>query len=94
MDLVLPYKKQKTADKAYTKVQSTFTPESLQEFKITGTIKANDAKKILTAKGSNFTLTLSFLEDELQGELELGLLLRPLKSTILATIEKKLKAIL
>ena len=79
------------ADLAYAKVKELITPEYIQKFQVKADIKYDDAKKLVTAKGTGFTLVLCFLEKHCEVDLDLSFLLKPLKTKILEKIEGQIK---
>jgi len=94
MDIQIAYKKTKDATDAFGKIKHLLTEEYFERFKVKGKIKADAKKKIILVTGTGFTFTLTFLEKEVQGTLELSLLLRALKKAILPVVEKNLKDLL
>ena len=78
-------------DEAFFKIKSLITPEYIQKFQVKAAISYDETKKILKATGSGFTLTLSFFDTYCDIDLELSLILRALKSKILAKIEDQIK---
>ena len=87
MGLKIDYKNVTNKDEAFLKVKSLITPEYIQKFQVKADVVYDDSKKIVKATGSGFTLTLSFLDQCCDVDLELSLLLRALKSKILEKIE-------
>ncbi len=87
MGLKIDYKQLANADEAYAKVKTLITPAYIEKFQVKADVKYDDAKKLVTAKGSGFTLTLCFLEKACDVDLDLSFLLKPLKSKILGKIE-------
>lgn len=92
--MIVPYKKHKNAKEAYETIKGRLTESYFKRFKIKGEFKYDSKKMTILAKGTGFTFTLQFKEKEAQGDLEVSLLLRPLKSTILSTVESNLKGVL
>lgn len=91
MALKIDYNQLANADQAYAKVKELITPEYIQKFQVKADIKYDDAKKLVTAKGSGFTLELCFLEKHCEVDLDLSFLLKPLKGKILEKIEGQIK---
>ena len=87
MGLKIDYKKVKGPDEAYAKVKSVITPEYIQKFQVKADVVCDDVKKCVKATGSGFTLTLNFFDTYCDVDIELSLILRALKSKILAKIE-------
>lgn len=94
MDVRVSYKKTKNADEAYRKAKQKFDQRYFEQFSVKGSIQTDDHLKKFSASGSGFTFSLCFTEKEAQGTLELSLLLRPMKSSIIGMIEKNLKELL
>ncbi len=91
MALKIDYNQLANADEAYKKVKELITPEYIQKFQVKADIKYDDSKKLVTAKGSGFTLELCFLEKHCEVDLDLSFLLKPLKGKILEKIEGQIK---
>jgi hypothetical protein len=90
MGLKIQYKNVTSCDEAFLKVKSFITPEYIQKFQVKADVNCDDTKKIVKASGSGFTLTLSFFESYCDVDLELSLILRALKSKIMAKIEDQI----
>jgi hypothetical protein len=90
MDLKINYKNITNSDDAFLKVKSFITPEYIQKFQVKADISYDDTKKIIKAKGSGFTLTLIFFDTYCNVDLELSLILRALKTKIMAKIEDQI----
>lgn len=91
MALKIDYNQVTDANVAYAKVKEMITPEYIQKFQVKADINYDDAKKLVTAKGSGFTLQLCFLEKHCEVDLDLSFLLKPLKGKILEKIEAQVK---
>lgn len=91
MSLKIDYKQLTNADEAYAKVKQIITPEYIAKFQVKADINYDDAKKIVVAKGSGFTLELCFLDKHCDVDLDLSFLLKPLKGKILEKIEGQIK---
>ena len=91
MGIKIDYKQTTNSDEAYAKVKTVITPEYVEKFQVKADVKYDDAKKIVTAKGSGFTLTLCFQPDHCDVDLDLSFLLKPLKNKILEKIEGQIK---
>lgn len=94
--LNLKYQHCTNADDAFQVVASTL--EASKE-KLVAQIKQKvqisyqqDTKQIFLL-GSGFTLQVSFLPQQLEGDLELSLLLRPFRSKIIQAIEKEISKV-
>ena len=87
----IEYKKAKSSLDALEKVKAFITPEYLEKFQMDIKLDFNEAKKVATAKGTGFTLTMKFFESYCDVDLDLSLLLRPLKSKILGKIEHQIE---
>ena len=91
MGLKINYKEVTSPDEAYAKVKAHITPEYIQKFQVKADVVCDDAKKCVKATGSGFTLTLNFYETYCDVDLELSIILRALKSKILAKIEDQVR---
>lgn len=90
MGLKISYKNVTNRDEAYLKVKTLITPDYIQKFQVKADLKYDDDKKIVTATGSGFTLNMHFLDTCCDVDIELSLILRALKSKILAKIEDQI----
>ncbi len=91
MGVKIDYKQVTNSDEAYNKVKTLITPEYVEKFQVKAEVKYDDAKKVVTAKGSGFTLTLCFEQTYCDVDLDLSFLLKPLKAKILEKIEGQIK---
>jgi hypothetical protein len=91
MSLKIDYKQITDADEAYAKVKTLITAEYVEKFQVKADVKHDDAKKIVTAKGAGFTLTLCFLPNHCDVDLDLSFLLKPLRGKILEKIEGQIR---
>lgn len=87
----IDYNQAKTSDEAFQKVKAFITPEYLEKFQVKVELAFDEARKITTATGQGFTLTMKFFDTYCDVDLDLSLLLRPLKSTILGKIEHQIE---
>ncbi len=94
MDISYSYKKVGSKDEAYEKVKSEITPEYVEKFKVKADIDYNDSDKTIKAKGKGFGLDIIFKEDKVELGLDLSFLLKPLKSKILESFERKIEKLL
>ena len=90
MGLKINYKNVTNKDEAFSKIKSHITPEYIKKFQVKADVTYDEAKKTVKASGSGFTLNLSFHDTYCDIDLELSLLLRALKSKILAKIEDQI----
>jgi len=90
MSLRVNYKTVDGCDKAYSKVKTFMTPEYIEKFQVRADVTYDDANKVIKSNGKGFTLILKFFDSYCEAELELSLLLRPLKNKILAKIEDQI----
>jgi hypothetical protein len=90
MGLKINYKNITNRDEAFLKIKSLITPEYIQKFQLKAEVTYDHQNKIVKAKGSGFTLILSFLDTHCDIDLELSLLLRALKSKIMTKIEDQI----
>jgi predicted nucleic acid-binding protein len=91
MGLKINYSQVTNSTDAYNKARSVITPEYIEKFQVKTDLKYDDATKKVIAKGSGFTLVLSFLEDHCDLDIDLSFLLKPLKSKITEKIEAQIK---
>lgn len=90
MAVKIDYKTVTGKDAAYAKVKSVITPEYTQKFQVKADVAYDDAKKIIKSTGKGFTLTLCFFDSHCEAELDLSIILKPLKSKILGKIEDQI----
>jgi hypothetical protein len=84
------YQKAKTKQEAYDLVKARITPEYIQKWKVTAELVYEAPNKII-AKGKGFTLNMSFSDSACTLDVELGLLLKPLKGMISDEIKKQIE---
>lgn len=85
------YKQAKSKDEAFQKVKAFITPEYLSKFQVKVDLAFDEVKKQTVATGQGFTLTMKFFDAHCEIDLDLSLLLRPLKTTILGKIEHQIE---
>lgn len=91
MGLKIQYLKMTNAEDAFAKARSVITPEYIEKFQVKTDINYDEPAKKVVAKGSGFTLVLSFLEDHCDLDIDLSFLLKPLKGKIMEKIESQIK---
>ena len=91
MDANIPYKKAKTSSDAYSSIKAAITPAYIEKFKVAAKINYDEKKKTITAEGTGFTLEIFFTDIEVQLNLKLSLLLRPIKGKVIETLEREIK---
>lgn len=91
MGLKIPYTQVTSSSEAYNKARQVITPEYIEKFQVKTDLNYDEVAKKVIAKGSGFTLILSFLEDHCDLDLDLSFLLKPLKGKIMEKIEWQIK---
>jgi len=91
MSFKINYSNVTNADDAFRKVKTLITPEYIEKFQVTADVSYDEAQKKVKAKGTGFTLELSFFPEHCNVDLDLSFLLRPLKSKIIEKIEGQIK---
>lgn len=86
----IEYKKTESSGEALEKVKAFITPEYLAKFQVDVDLKFDEKTKKAIASGKGFTLSMNFFEKHCDVDLELSLLLRPLKSKIMEKIEHQI----
>ncbi len=81
------YTKCQSSQDAYDVVKKNITPEVVGQFNVKASFDYDESRKIIKAKGTGFELKMSFSEENLDFDLDLGFLLKPLRSTITSKIE-------
>lgn len=91
MELTVDYTNTNSQDEAYSIAKQTITPEYIAKWNVKADVTFDDNAKKIEATGKGFTLALVFEDSSCAVECKLGLLLKPLKKTILDAVENKLK---
>ena len=91
MGIKIDYKQVTNKNDAFEKAKLLITPEYLEKFQVKVDLKIDEAKKIIKAQGSGFTLTLTFMDTNCDVDLDLSFLLKPLKSKILEKIQSQIE---
>ena len=89
MSFKVNFNKASSKAEAYELVKARITPEYIQKWKVNADLSYDPSDKIV-AKGKGFTLTMSFSDSDCEVSLELGMLLKPLKSMINGEVEKQI----
>jgi hypothetical protein len=87
----IEYKQVKSKDEAFLKMKGLMTPEYISKFQVKVELAFNEDKKEVTATGQGFKMTMKFFDTCCDIDLELSLLLRPLKSKILGKVEHQIE---
>jgi hypothetical protein len=87
----IDYKKTKSQDEAFQKVKALITPDYLSKFHVKVDLTFDEIKRYAVATGQGFKLTMKFFDAHCEVDLDLSLLLRPLKTTILGKIEHQIE---
>lgn len=93
MAIKVSYTNVDSKDAAYTAVKQYITPETLEKWKVKADVNYDDGNQKINAKGKGFELSINFLDTEAQAELNLSMLLRPLKGKIEEGLEKQLRRV-
>lgn len=91
MAVKINYKQVTTKDEAFQKVKAFITPEYLEKFQMKIDLSFDEVKKVAKATGNGFTLLINFFDTHCEVDLDLSLLLRPLKSKILEKIQSQIE---
>ncbi len=91
MDAIVKYNQAKDKDDAFARAKAKITPEYVEKFQVKADINYDEAASKMTAKGKGFTLTLDFSEASVGVNLDVSLLLRPLKGKIVDKIKRELE---
>ncbi len=91
MSVKIDYTTSTSAQEAYDKVKSAITPEYAQKFQVKADVVYDDENKIIKSTGPGFTLTLSFHGNHCNANLDLSIILRALKSKIMAKVEEQVR---
>lgn len=86
----IEYQKVKNKEDAFLKVKEFITPDYLNKFQMKIDLVFDEKKKKVLASGNGFSLTIDFFDTCVEVNLELSLLLRPLKNKILEKIESQI----
>lgn len=93
MSINVNYTNAKDKEHAYQSVKEYITPATLEKWKVNADIKYDDSGRKINAKGKGFELIINFLDTQVQAELNLSLLLRPLKGKIEESLEKQIRKV-
>ncbi len=86
-DLVFNYKQVSDIEEAFSRVQEYVTPENMQKFKVNAQIEYDRDQHLMVASGKGFTLNVVFFSDRIELSLDTSFFLKPLRKTILKTLE-------
>ena len=87
----IPYSKCSNSDEAFAKVKELITPEYIDKFGIKSDLTYDEAGKKIISKGKGFTLTISFLNDACECDLDLGFMLKAFAGPVMKKIENEVK---
>ena len=90
----LSYNKCKDQSEAFQEVKKAITPEMLAKFKVKADVNYLESQNKIKAEGQGFSLDVDFDDQAASVDLNLSFLLKPLKSKVLALLEKELKRVL
>ncbi|MCB9093912.1 MAG: polyhydroxyalkanoic acid system family protein [Halobacteriovoraceae bacterium] len=91
MDFCISYHNCTTKDEAYESIKTHITPEVLEKYKVSPSFEYDETNKVISAKGSGFSFSIQFQENEAHGTLELSFLLKPLKGKVMESLERQLR---
>ena len=94
MAVRIPYKKVTDAQQAYTLVSESIGGELLEKYSIKAELTRDEANKRISAKGKGFELTVEFLPEACEIDLNLSFLLKGMKNKILKQVEGQFVEIL
>lgn len=86
----IDYKKVSNADEAFAIVKENITPETIEKYKVKADVNYDESAKKIIAKGKGFELVMGFSDTNMNVDLDLSFLLKPLRSKILESLEKQL----
>ena len=92
MDLKIPYASVTDKKQAYDSAKKV-VPEAISKFGVKADVSLNDSETSLSAKGTGFDVTITFLESHAEVKMDLSFLLKPMKSKILEVLEKQIKKV-
>lgn len=90
----IEFQHSQNSQEAYDKVKSMVTPELLEKYGVKADFEYQDDQKVIVGKGKGFDLKVQFTEKSLKLDLNLALLLRPFKSKVLASLERKISKVI
>jgi predicted secreted protein len=91
MSVKVQYVKCSSADEAYAYAKSKITDDYIAKFQVKADVSYDDSNANMKASGKGFDLELNFKEDHVLIDLNLSMMLRPFKKTVLSRIEGELK---
>lgn len=89
----IPYKNVTDKEAAFLAVKENITPEAIAKYKVKADFYYDDKGKNITAKGKGFELFMDFGDTELEFDLKLSMLLKPLQKMVTESLEKQAKRI-
>jgi len=92
MSEVINYSKTSSPQDAYSAVKAKLTPEKLEKYTVKN-VNYDDLQFVISAKGTGFDVAFKFLENHVQVDLNLSLMLRPLKGKIWPPLEGQIKSV-
>lgn len=87
------YNTAKNINEAFEKVQRFVTPALFQKYNINPRVDYQKDINRIVATGQGFEFKINFYEQDLEFDLDVGLLLRPFKGKILEKIENEIKGL-
>lgn len=91
MSLKISYQNATTKEEAFNSVKNSINAETLEKFKVSADVDADDISKTIRAKGTGFKLDMVFYDDAVEIDLDLSMMLKPFKGKVLGTIESMVK---
>ena len=88
--MIINYQTIDTPENAYRKISEIITDEYIANLKLSAKVEYDDNQLWIKGTGKGFKLTLQFLDEGCEIDLNLSFILRPLKSKLLSKIEKEL----
>lgn len=89
----IAYKKNKDAVSAFQSVKKSITPATLARFQVEAKVDYDEQALKIKAQGKGFELKFDFKDHALALDIELSLLLRPLKGKILTMLKRELESV-
>ena len=86
----IDYNKCANAEEAYEKVKENITAELISKFKVKADVGYTDSDKLFEAKGKGFALKASFGEKQVDVDLSLSMLLKPVGKKVKELLDKEM----
>jgi hypothetical protein len=92
--MLVKYQKVSTKEQAYEVIKTNITAETIAKYKVKAELEYKPDQYKIFASGKGFNLTMSFNDTNAEIELNLSLLLKPLKGKIMDSLVRNFERLL